>query len=121
MNKNEKNCPICPNECDLASPQCERGEDYARTGKIPEGHGKDHGRGRAPRLSFESREQQLIMKYLHHAVAAADCGGISQEQANEIFAVLTEDETRCLAKLLEKLSDHWTEIAPNKPSHHGRH
>lgn len=60
------------------------------------------------------------MKYLHHAIGAADRGGITQEQVNEMFSVLTEEETVQLAELLEKLSDHWMKIAPNKPSHHGR-
>jgi hypothetical protein len=58
------------------------------------------------------------MKYLHHAVGAADRGGITQKQAEEMFTVLSTEETVQLAELLEKLSDHWMEIAPNKPSHH---
>lgn len=135
MNENEKRCPICPRGCDLSAPHCGRGEEYARTGKLPQqdhsdghdshgnhdGHGSHGGHGNVPRLSFETKEQQLVMKYLHHATAAADRGGITQEQASEMFSVLTEEETACLAQLLEKLSDHWMEIAPNKPDHHGKH
>jgi hypothetical protein len=60
------------------------------------------------------------MKYLHHAVGAADRGGITQEQAGEMFSVLTEDETVQLASLLEKLSDHWMELSPNQHGHHGK-
>lgn len=60
------------------------------------------------------------MKYLHHAIAVADHGGIIQEQAKEMFSVLTEEETVQLAELLERLSDHWMKIAPNKPSHYGK-
>lgn len=41
------------------------------------------------------------MKYLHHAIGAADRGGITQEQVNEMFSVLTEEETVQLAELLE--------------------
>ena len=38
-------CPCCGRHCDLSAPSCERGEEFARTGVIPEGkgHGKnDH-------------------------------------------------------------------------------
>ncbi len=181
-NTEEKNCPICPRECELTSPHCGRGEEYAKTGKLPEENGREHNHEhhehdhehhdhehhehdhecheydhehdhehhehdherheydhehdhehhehdhehhehheRTPRLVFEKKEQQLVMKYLHHAVGAADLGGITQDQAGELFTVLTDEETQTLAGLLEKLSDHWTSLAPNKPSFHGRH
>lgn len=40
----EKNiCPGCGRHCDLNEPHCGRGEEYRRTGKMPEGqHGKEH-------------------------------------------------------------------------------
>lgn len=38
-----KTCPCCGRHCDLSAPSCSRGEEYARTGKIPEGH--HHGEG----------------------------------------------------------------------------
>lgn len=120
-NGNTKNCPICPRECELSAPHCESGAEYARTGVIPQERERGHDHRSAPRLHFEKKEQQLVMKYLHHAVGAADRGGINQEQANEMFSVLTEEETAQLATLLEKLSDHWMRLAPNKLSHHGKH
>jgi len=120
MNENTKNCPICPRACELSAPRCERGAEYARTGTIPQEREHGHNHRNGPRLCFEKKEQQLVMKYLHHAIGAADRGGITQEQVNEMFSVLTEEETVQLAELLEKLSDHWMKIAPNKPSHHGR-
>jgi hypothetical protein len=83
------------------------------------GHGNDHGN--APRLQFEKKEQQLVMKYLHHAVGAADRGGFTQDMTGEMFSVLTDEETAQLANLLEKLSDHWMQTAPEKPHHHGGH
>ena len=114
MQKNAGICPGCPRECDLSAPHCGRGEEYAKTGILPQE--RERGPGNGPRLRFEKKEQQLVMKYLHHAVGAADRGGISQEQANEMFSVLTEAETVHLAALLEKLSDHWMMLAPNKPA-----
>jgi hypothetical protein len=126
-NKVTGKCPICPRGCDLSAPNCGRGENYAKTGELPteqgEGHGHEHGHehGRPQFIKFEKQEQQHVMKYLHHAVAAVDRGGITQEQASEMFTVITEEETSKLAELLEKLANHWMKIAPQKPSHHGGH
>lgn len=116
MNENTKKCPICPRNCDLSAPHCGRGAEYARTGNLPREEKQEHRHPR--RLQFETREQQLIMKYLHHATGAADHGGLTQEDTKEMFAVLTKEETAQLAALLEKLSDHWMALAPNKPHHH---
>ena len=121
MNENTKNCPICPRHCDLSSPHCGRGAEYAKTGKLPQeqehgqSHHGHHGHEHHHRLQFEKREQQLVMKYLHHAVGAADRGGLTQEDTKEMFSVLTEEETRLLAELLEKISDHWMKLAPDMP------
>ena len=42
----EKNiCPGCGRHCDLNEPQCKRGEEYQRTGEMPEPHGKGHYHG----------------------------------------------------------------------------
>lgn len=81
---------------------------------IPESPSKGH----PGRLTFEKKEQQLIMKYLHHAVGAVDHGGITQEMTGKMFDVLTEEETATLLQLLEKLSDHWISMAPERPGHH---
>lgn len=112
MNEKLKNCPGCPRGCELSAPHCERGEVYAKTGKLPEGQEHRHSHGAVQRLHFEKREELLIMKYLHHAVGVADHGGITQEMAEEMFSVLTEEETVRLAEMLERLSDHWVRLAP---------
>lgn len=109
---NTKICPVCPRGCELSSPHCSRGEEYARTGKLPQKGEHPH------RLNFDKKGQQLVMKYLHHAVGVADNGGMTQEMTEEMFSVLTTEETVQLAELLERLSEHWMKIAPQKPSHH---
>lgn len=116
MSEAIKICPICPRSCHLSKPACSRGQEYAKTGQLPSGHESK----RKQRLSFEKKEEQLIMKYLHHAVGAVDYGGITQEQAKDMFSVLSEEETLYLAELLEKLSDYWIQIAPKRPSHHNK-
>lgn len=120
MNEHAKICPICPRGCDLSSPHCERGAEYTKTGNLPQERGHNHGHRRPNRLTFQKREQQLVMKYLHHATGAADRGCITQEHTDEMFSVLTEEETVCLAGLLEKLSDHWIKMTPDRPARHGR-
>lgn len=114
MKNNKNKCPICPRGCDLTSPHCKRGEEYAKTGTLP----KEHGHHGPMRLTFDDEHQQLVLKYLHHAVGAADNGGFTQDNASDMFSVLTDEETKLLASLLEKLSNHWMDIAPNKPHHH---
>jgi len=43
MTETTKYCPCCGRHCDLSAPHCGRGEEYARTGVIPRGHGQqDH-------------------------------------------------------------------------------
>ena len=43
MTENKNVCPCCPHHCDLSAPSCGRGEEYARTGVIPEKKSKEHG------------------------------------------------------------------------------
>lgn len=118
MSEKQKQCPMCPRGCDLSAPHCGRGEEYARTGKAVDIH--EHGRSGKERLHFEKKEQQLIMKYLHHAVNAVDRGSFTQDDIPMMFSTLTDEETIQLASLLEKLSDDWMGKAPQKPKHHGR-
>lgn len=35
-------CPCCPKGCDLSNPRCGRGEEYLRTGVIPEKGNRNH-------------------------------------------------------------------------------
>lgn len=35
-------CPCCPKGCDLNAPRCGRGEEYLRTGVVPEKRNHDH-------------------------------------------------------------------------------
>ena len=115
-------CPCCPRGCDLSAPHCARGEAYAKTGVIPqrneghEGHEGHHAHGE--RLKFANDAQQQVMKNLHHAAMASRHGGFTQDMAEQMFSVLTVEETATLASLLQKLADHWMTIAPEKPHHH---
>lgn len=47
MTENKNVCPCCPRHCDLSAPSCGRGEEYARTGVIPEkkAHGEQSRQG----------------------------------------------------------------------------
>ena len=102
----ETHSPICPRQCDLSKPHCPRGKTYAKTGVIPQ-MPKQHDK----RLHFKQREHQLIMKYLHHAIKAADSGHITQNMTDDMFNVFSKEETTEFLKMLEKLSDYWIELA----------
>lgn len=77
----EKNiCPGCGRHCDLNEPHCGRGEEYCRTGKMPEGqHGKEH-RHEPHEARFEEadmndrllsnlRDLGHMMRFLHEGKA----------------------------------------------------
>lgn len=123
-------CIMCPRGCDLSNPSCSRGVNYAKSlgldvqSEAAQTSGHDHQKSGHNFLRFSDENKQRVMKYLHHAVRAADEWGLGQEQAEQMFEVLDEKETEQLADLLEKLSNHWMHIAPNKPersSHHHSH
>jgi hypothetical protein len=42
MTQNTNKCPVCPRGCDLSSPSCKRGEEYAKTGEMPKGDEHSH-------------------------------------------------------------------------------
>lgn len=43
MSENKTNiCPCCPRGCDLSNPRCGRGEEYLRTGIVPEKGNRNH-------------------------------------------------------------------------------
>lgn len=66
INKNNTNstCPGCGRHCDLSSPHCPTGREYAETGKLPEGgghHHHEHHEHREPRdLSSMTGDEKLL-------------------------------------------------------------
>lgn len=104
----EKICPICPKGCLLSAPSCSRGQQYAKDGTISK-HSKHKNF-----LRFENQDQQLVMKYLHHALRVVDSGKLDQSMTSQMFDILSNEETTELMNLLKKLSDYWIDLAKKK-------
>lgn len=115
----EKNvCPGCGRHCDLTMPSCERGEEYARTGVMPErkagehgGHGPHghppHGDIRQePLYKADSTEGKLMAMLGLLGHIAHHIGG---ERAAEAFSALEAPEREELLSLLEKTYASWTD------------
>ena len=58
-------CPGCRRHCSLQNPECERGEEYARTGNPAQNeiHGKHTHRTRRPHDHAESINDKLVLNF----------------------------------------------------------
>ena len=86
-------CPCCPRGCPLSRPSCGRGEEYARTGVMPE----RKGRGLNP---AENTTEGRILNGLRR------CGHLlhhGQVEDLELLAPLNLTERKQLGELLAKL------------------
>ena len=99
----ENKCPICPRHCDLSNPHCPRGQEYAKTGIMAH-----------KRLEFDSHDQAMVMKYIHHAVREIDHGQLTQDDAHILFNFLSDHEVKQLGDLLKKISDYWHQLNNQK-------
>lgn len=64
MNENISICPCCPRACDLSTPHCHRGEEYARTGAIPS-HGENHKNHEHGHCEYGERRGHKGCKHEH--------------------------------------------------------
>lgn len=104
MTETTKYCPCCGRHCDLSAPHCGRGEEYARTGVIPQGHSHEHSddmsrerpeRGE-PHFSREGREKQEH----HHR------GGKSILESEHYKTLPTEEKLMALLRELGGIGRH---------------
>lgn len=103
----EKNgtCPCCGRHCDLSAPQCGRGEEYLRTGTIPE---RPHGKGRPSReermIHYRAADMQdklvINLRDLAHVIRSVSDGRESQKR---ILIILDEVGTITQQRLTERL------------------
>lgn len=100
----QNTCPGCGRHCDLSEPHCGRGEEYSRTGKMPERqHGKGHhhemrmahyhAADENEKLIINLRDISHIMRYLYE-------GKASQKR---ILIILQEEEKMTQRDLTERL------------------
>lgn len=118
MSENKTNiCPCCPKGCDLSNPRCGRGEEYLRTGIIPEKgnhshhedrHAEKSQRGehchRAHRPNYEEmsvdEKLAMLLSRLGRAGHGASDGKSSQ---NRILHILSKSERMTQRELTAQL------------------
>lgn len=97
-------CPCCGRHCDLKEPHCKRGEEYAKTGKMPkQGYGKkhDHEMHMEHYHSLDMNEQLIInLRNLGHMMRLLYEGKASQKR---ILIILDESGTTTQRDLTERL------------------
>ena len=109
MTETTKYCPCCGRHCDLSAPHCGRGEEYARTGVIPQGHGQqDHEhmpreRGERGEKHFdrEPHERESHGKKGHHPR-----GGKRILESEHYKELSTEEKLMALLRELGGIGRH---------------
>lgn len=115
----EKNiCPGCGRHCDLSEPHCGRGEEYRRTGKVPEQqHGEEyyhemrmahyHATDMNDKLLINLRDLGHIMRLLYEGKASQkrilmilnESGTITQRDLTERLGIQPGSASEILSKL----------------------
>lgn len=112
----EKNiCPGCGRHCDLSEPHCGRGEEYRRTGQMPE---RQQGEGHRQEMQEEERQHWHEMRMAHYQAADTndklimnlrDLGHMmhflyeGKASQKRILIILNESETITQKGLTERL------------------
>lgn len=105
MSENKTNiCPCCPKGCDLSNPRCGRGEEYLRTGVIPEKgdrnhHHEEHQHPNYGEMSIDEKLFALLGR-LDRMGHGAFNGKSSQ---NRILQILHKSERMTQRELTEQL------------------
>lgn len=83
-------CPCCPRGCDLSNPRCGRGEEYLRTGVIPEKGNHNHHHEEHQHSNYEemSTDEKLfaLLNRLGRAGYGASNGKSSQNRILQILS-----------------------------------
>ena len=116
--QNSNICPCCRRGCDLSAPQCHRGEEYLRTGVIPEkkSHAQ-HEHHHGPRLSEDmTRTEKITLllsmlgKHHHHGPHGkggqkrilhllSKTGGMTQRELTEQLGIQPGSASEIIKKL----------------------
>ena len=83
-------CPCCPKGCDLSNPRCSRGEEYLRTGIVPEKgyhsrHHEEHQRPNYEEMNIDEKLFALLGRLSHMGHSAFD-GKSSQHRILHILS-----------------------------------
>lgn len=104
MNETKTNiCPCCPKGCDLSAPRCGRGEEYLRTGVVPEkgnrNHHEEHQHPNYEEMGIDGKLFALLGK-----LGRIGYGGFTGKSSqNRILHILSNSECMTQRELTERL------------------
>ncbi len=96
-------CPCCPKSCDLSAPRCGRGEEYLRTGVVPEkrnrNHHEEHQHPNYEEMGIDEKLFALLGK-----LGRMGHGGFNGKSSqNRILHILSNSECMTQRELTEQL------------------
>ncbi len=96
-------CPCCPKGCDLSAPRCGRGEEYLRTGVVPEkrnrNHHEEHQHPNYEEMGIDEKLFALLGK-----LGRMGHGGFNGKSSqNRILHILSNSECMTQRELTEQL------------------
>lgn len=105
MNENKTNiCPCCPKGCDLSNPRCGRGEEYLRTGVIPEKGNRNHHHEEHPHSNYEEMSIDEKLFALLNRLGRAGHGGFNGKSSqNRILHILSKSGRMTQRELTQQL------------------
>lgn len=105
MSENKNNiCPCCPKGCDLSNPRCGRGEEYLRTGVIPEKGDRNHHHEERRYSGYEEMNIDEKLLALLGRLGRMGHGTFNGKSSqNRILHILSKSEGMTQRELTEQL------------------
>ena len=97
-------CPCCPKGCDLSNPRCGRGEEYLRTGVIPEKGDRNHHHEEQQHPNYgEMSIDEKLFALLGRLGRMGHGGFNGKSSQNRILHILSKSERMTQRELTEQL------------------
>lgn len=105
MNEHKNNiCPCCPKGCDLSALQCSRGEEYLKTGIIPEKEKHPHSHAQHRRSDYaEMGTDEKILLLLSKLGRMGHGAFDGKNSQNRILHILSKTSSVTQRELTEQL------------------
>ena len=92
--KEEKNCPWCPNHCDVDRLSCGRGREYFKSSSNEEVSKSNHHFEKDESSMTEDEKVLLKLRkcghYLHHSENPIDLNFLEEEEKQNLVAILSK-------------------------------
>lgn len=92
--KEEKNCPCCPNHCDVDRLSCGRGREYFKSSSSDEVNKSNHHFEKDESSMTEDKKVLLKLRkcghYLHHSGNSIDLNFLKEEEKQNLIVILSK-------------------------------